>query len=64
MVLILYGFVVFLATLLGSFVGLGGGVIIKPVLDVINAHSLTEISFFFVLCCFCDVDNINYTSHH
>ena len=41
MVLILYGFVVFLATLLGSFVGLGGGVIIKPVLDVINAHSLT-----------------------
>lgn len=46
MVLILYGFVVFLATLLGSFVGLGGGVIIKPVLDVINAHSLTEISSF------------------
>lgn len=46
MVLILYGFVVFLATLLGSFVGLGGGVIIKPVLDVINAHSLNEISFF------------------
>ena len=46
MVLILYGFVVFLATLLGSFVGLGGGVIIKPVLDVINAHSLTESSFF------------------
>ena len=46
MVLILYGFVVFLATLLGSFVGLGGGVIIKPVLDVINAHSLPEISFF------------------
>ena len=46
MVLILYGFVVFLATLLGSFVGLGGGVIIKPVLYVINAHSLTEISLF------------------
>ena len=46
MVLILYGFVVFLATLLGSFVGLGGGVIIKPVLAVIKAHSLPEISFF------------------
>lgn len=27
MVLILYGFVVFLATLLGSFVGLGGGLL-------------------------------------
>ncbi len=35
-----------MATLLGSFVGLGSGVIIKPVLDVINARSLTEIYFF------------------
>ena len=56
MVLILYGFVVFLATLLGSFVGLGGGVIIKPVSN--------RNFFLFVLCCFCDVDNINYTSYH
>ena len=45
MVLILYGFVVFLATLLGSYVGLGGGVIIKPVIDVNNAHTITKISF-------------------
>ena len=46
MVLILYGFVVFLATLLGSFVGLGGGVIIKPVIVLINANSLSEFSLF------------------
>lgn len=62
MVLILYGFVVFLATLLGSFVGLGGGVIIKPVLDVINAHSLTEISFF--LSCAVFAMSITSTTRH
>lgn len=45
MVLIIYAAVVFIATLLGSFVGLGGGVIIKPVLDVINAHTLSQIAF-------------------
>ncbi len=46
MILFIYAVVIFVATLLGAFVGLGGGVIIKPVLDVINAHTLMEISFF------------------
>lgn len=46
MIFIIYAVVIFVATLLGSFVGLGGGVIIKPVLDVINVHTLMEISFF------------------
>lgn len=46
MVALLYGVVVFAATLLGAFVGLGGGVVIKPVLDVIGAHPLEQISFF------------------
>ena len=46
MVLILYGFVVFLATLLGSFVGIGGGVINKQVLEFKNAHSQNENSLF------------------
>lgn len=41
----LYGIVVCIATLLGAFVGLGGGVVIKPVLDVIGAHPLEQISF-------------------
>lgn len=46
MIYLLYGVVILVSTLLGAFVGLGGGVIIKPVLDVINAHSLEQISFF------------------
>ena len=40
MIFIIYGAVIFIATLLGAFVGLGGGVVIKPVLDVINFHPL------------------------
>lgn len=44
-VALLYGVVVLVATLLGAFVGLGGGVVIKPVLDVIGAHPLEQISF-------------------
>lgn len=45
MIGILYGIVIFIATFLGASVGLGGGVIIKPVLDFIGAHDLTTISF-------------------
>ncbi len=45
MVALLYGIVVCIATFLGAFVGLGGGVVIKPVLDVIGAHPLEQISF-------------------
>ena len=44
-VALIYGVVVWVATLLGAFVGLGGGVVIKPVLDVIGAHPLEQISF-------------------
>lgn len=43
---LIYAFVIFLSTLLGAFVGLGGGVIIKPVLDTLHMHTLSEISFF------------------
>lgn len=46
MLYLLYLAVIFIATILGAFVGLGGGVIIKPVLDAIHMHSLAEISFF------------------
>lgn len=46
MVALIYGAVVCIATLLGAFVGLGGGVVIKPVLDLIGAHPLEQISFF------------------
>ncbi len=46
MIYLLYGVVICGATLLGAFVGLGGGVIIKPVLDVIHAHSPEQIALF------------------
>lgn len=46
MYLFIYSLVVFAATFLGAFVGLGGGVIIKPIFDLINLHTLSEISFF------------------
>lgn len=45
MIIFIYSVVIFIATMLGAFVGLGGGVVIKPVLDLINIHSLAEISF-------------------
>lgn len=45
MILFVYSLVVLIATFLGSFIGLGGGVIIKPVFDLINVHTLPEIAF-------------------
>lgn len=41
----IYAIVIFIATFLGASAGLGGGVIIKPVLDFIGAHDLNTISF-------------------
>lgn len=45
MIGIIYAVVIFIATFLGACAGLGGGVIIKPVLDFIGAHDLNTISF-------------------
>lgn len=42
---IVYSIVVFVATTIGSGAGLGGGVIIKPLLDFIGAHDISTISF-------------------
>lgn len=44
MIGMIYGIVIFIATFLGALVGLGGGVIIKPVLDFIGLHSTEEIA--------------------
>lgn len=41
----LYFIVIILANTVGSLSGMGGGVIIKPVLDAIGAHSVGTISF-------------------
>ena len=41
--MILYFGIGLLATIFGSLVGLGGGVVIKPVLDAIGTYDLTTI---------------------
>ncbi|WP_125702522.1 sulfite exporter TauE/SafE family protein [Lacticaseibacillus daqingensis] len=43
---LLYFVVILLANSLGAVSGMGGGVIIKPVFDLIGAHSVAAISFY------------------
>ncbi len=45
MLQLIYAAVILLATSLGAFVGLGGGVIIKPVLDFIAAEPRMQVDF-------------------
>lgn len=45
MITIIYSLIIFCATLLGAFVGLGGGVIIKPLLDLIGKDSIAVVNF-------------------
>lgn len=45
MIAILYGIVIITATFLGAFVGLGGGVIIKPLLDLIGKDTVDVVNF-------------------
>ena len=53
--ILLYSMVILIATTVGAIAGLGGGVIIKPLLDVIGYHDATTIGFYssiavFVMC--------------
>lgn len=41
----LYSIIIFIASVLGTAAGLGGGVIIKPMLDLIGYHDLANIVF-------------------
>lgn len=45
MTTIIYGFIILAATFLGAFVGLGGGVIIKPLLDLIGRDTVETVNF-------------------
>jgi len=45
MLIALYTAVIFVATTLGAFVGLGGGVIIKPILDFIGSEPRMQVDF-------------------
>ena len=42
---IIYGIVIIFATFFGAFAGLGGGVIIKPVLDLIGHDTIDAVNF-------------------
>lgn len=42
----LYAVIIVLANTLGAVSGMGGGVIIKPLLDVIGVHSVAAVSFY------------------
>lgn len=45
MVSFLYGIIVFFASTVGALVGIGGGVIIKPLLDFFGFHSVEVVGF-------------------
>ena len=45
MLSLIYAVVILIATSLGAFVGLGGGVIIKPILDFIGAEPRMQVDF-------------------
>lgn len=44
-VVIIYGIIIFAACTIGATVGIGGGIIIKPTLDIIGIHSLDKAAF-------------------
>lgn len=46
MIIVLYVFIILIATVSGSVAGLGGGVIIKPLLDMIGYHDASTIGFY------------------
>lgn len=46
MVFVLYALVILGATTLGAIAGLGGGVIIKPLLDLVNYHDAASIGIY------------------
>lgn len=45
MIELIYSVIILVATLLGALAGLGGGIIIKPLLDLIGFHDVSTISF-------------------
>ena len=45
MIPFLYCIIIFFATTMGALVGLGGGVIIKPMLDLVSFHNVETVGF-------------------
>lgn len=52
MLIAIYSAVILVATTLGAFVGLGGGVIIKPILDFIGAEPRMQVDFLSAMAVF------------
>ena len=46
MTTVLYGIIIIFATFMGAYVGLGGGVIIKPLLDLIGKDPISIVNFY------------------
>lgn len=46
MIILIYILIILFATSVGATTGLGGGIIIKPLFDLIGFHSVDEIGFF------------------
>lgn len=42
----IYSFIIFLSTVIGALTGLGGGIIIKPLLDSLNFHDASAVGFY------------------
>lgn len=49
---VLYFIVIVLANTIGAISGMGGGVIIKPVLDFVGSHSVASVSFYSTVAVF------------
>lgn len=62
MVSVIYAIIIVSATFLGAFVGLGGGVIIKPLLDLIGRDSIDVVNF--ISCCAVFSMSISSTVRH
>lgn len=45
MVYLIYSIIIFASTIIGALVGMGGGIIIKPTLDLIGLHSVEVVGF-------------------
>lgn len=43
---VIYFFIIVFANTIGSISGMGGGILIKPMMDAIGIHSLVEIAFY------------------
>lgn len=45
MITVIYAIIIFAATIIGALVGMGGGIIIKPMLDMIGVHTVETVGF-------------------